>query len=570
MGDGNLMAFISEDDFPYLHSSLSHFRTEVTNYVSSDKFENSIYKTLNILQSAREALKIQADNFLDGKSYKELSLEMFIGDSSSEKTNLNNIVMQILRSYDFMFSATLCFTLNSQEVEGLLQNIGVNQQTIGKIMQANSVSMAVEEIAKVGLMDAIEGKKIIKPNLQALMKEINKESQSYYRNKSSQYKKDIARILKKKARSGIDWQKFYLNGAGKYKGVRQDIQDRAYSQGYNKNNPEDVKEVEDYCNKYEVVFVNTMKKVNTSTLANVAGAAGEELLETVLDEQALQLRFINVGELSEDALLQTAQAKGLKNVEAMSHRGSGRQSGSDWLITNAKGYTVRAQAKNSSDIIKEYKQGILNRPHLLKVQDGVKYFTTKKQIREMKGSGQRLDDEEWRVLDYLIANYAYFNANRDSSSGSSSIKDIKRIISNLLSVEFGYFLGVSFDDISQVIADKAVSNVFYIIDNAVFYPTYLILDKIIAHLHVAKELMSILRVDIDSNLSFGKKELKKAKQQVQQSTDYDGNIYGSAMLAVGRQFGHQALLDTNISVNVIIDIKTILDEFYTDLGKSLL
>lgn len=570
MSDGNLMAFISEDNFPYLHSSLSNFRSEVTNYISSDKFKNSIDKSLNILQKARDELKIQADKFLDGKSYKELSLEMFIGNSSSKKTNLNNIVMQILRSYDFMFSATLCFTLNSQEVDNLLQSLGVNQQTIQKIMDTNSVSMAVKEIADICLTDVIDGKKHIDPNLKPLMKEIGKESQAYYRNGSSQYEKDIKRILKKKARSGIDWRNFYLNGAGKYKGVRQDIQDRAYSQGYDKNNPEDVNAVEDYCNKYETKFVDTMKKVNTSTLANVAGAAGEELLETALDEKTLHLHFINVGELPEGELLKTAQAKGLKDVDVMSHRGSGKQSGSDWLFTNAKGYTVRAQAKNSSDIIKEYKQGTLNRPHLLKVQDGVKYFTTKKQIREMKGSSQRLDDQEWKILDYLIANYAYFNIHRDSSSGSSSIKDIKRVISNILSIEFGYFLGVSFDDVSQVIADKAVSNVFYIIDNAVFYPTYLILDKIIEHLKTADKLMSILRVDIDSKSSFTKKAMQDEKDEAKKSQEYDGNLYSSKMLDIGRRFGNLTLLNTNISVNAIIDIKTILDEFYTDLEKSLL
>jgi hypothetical protein len=60
----------------------------------------------------------------------------------------------------------------------------------------------------------------------------------------------------------------------------------------------------------------------------------------------------------------------------------GQYSGTDWLIVNKNGKMVRAQVKNSVQIIEELRntEGKTGKPQTLKVQDEVYYTTFKQNI----------------------------------------------------------------------------------------------------------------------------------------------------------------------------------------------
>jgi hypothetical protein len=94
-----------------------------------------------------------------------------------------------------------------------------------------------------------------------------------------------------------------------------------------------------------------MKYVGTTTPSvypHVAGIAGEQAKASLFEDGTFGITFYNVGDLTEEAISQkfsTATIDGnVIEVAPMTHRGnaSATKSGSDWILTNSKGYTIRA------------------------------------------------------------------------------------------------------------------------------------------------------------------------------------------------------------------------------------
>jgi hypothetical protein len=67
-------------------------------------------------------------------------------------------------------------------------------------------------------------------------------------------------------------------------------------------------------------------------------------------------------------------------------------------------------------------------------------------------------------------------------------------------------------------------------------------------------------VDINPDLSFERKDYMAARK----------GQTGADLWTVATKYGHIALKDTTITVNTVVNIKAILDSFYTDLDKQLL
>jgi hypothetical protein len=127
---------------------------------------------------------------------------------------------------------------------------------------------------------------------------------------------------------------------------------------------------EAFIDKIKSKFIEEGKKLKAADLSNIKGAIGENLEIAILNNSEVGITVYSTGELDEVDLVEYAK-KILPsgNISEMSHRNiKGRQSGSDWLIENSKGMVVRAQVKNSTDIIEELRdEGGINHPQTLKL-----------------------------------------------------------------------------------------------------------------------------------------------------------------------------------------------------------
>jgi hypothetical protein len=86
-------------------------------------------------------------------------------------------------------------------------------------------------------------------------------------------------------------------------------------------------------------------------------------------------------------------------------------------------------------------------------------------------------------MDYLIANTLWIRSGNAISSGHTGhiTGSSQELINQLVTKELGYFLGISLDPDEKVDAVNTVigaSNVFFVIDNLLLYPTWRIVQNI--------------------------------------------------------------------------------------------
>jgi hypothetical protein len=123
-------------------------------------------------------------------------------------------------------------------------------------------------------------------------------------------------------------------------------------------------------------FIKEGHKTKGSEDANIAGLALEGLNAVVLNNSNnLMLEGVFVtGDQDEDSLVSFAESisrhfnVAANQISKMGHKNvSGEQSGTDWILLNKRGKMVRAQAKNSINIVEELREESLNRPQSIHV-----------------------------------------------------------------------------------------------------------------------------------------------------------------------------------------------------------
>ena len=91
------------------------------------------------------------------------------------------------------------------------------------------------------------------------------------------------------------------------------------------------------------------------------------------------------------------------------------------------------------------------------------------------------------------------------------------VINRIMTKEIGYFLGVAYDNANPEQAVEIVaggSNIFFVLDNKLLYPTYLLVDTVIRQLMGISAIMAKMHVSfapISSSLASGM-EAEKEKE----------------------------------------------------------
>lgn len=595
-------SFWSDD--PYVHSNIFNFREEVGSQINDNNkdWQYEINQAVQRLDSLSRALKTEADVFLQPwGDYKTASLDLF-GDNSYDdldgKDRYKSILNKIVNSMEFVNFLQSTIKQDGertrQELTKILIEFGFDKKSIDQILKSsdilgetsNAIAETIQKINPKQKRINLEDQKV----KQLVEKILNTEiSQKYFQNKDSLAKK----ISKKISKIGqeADWNKAFIW-----------VKDRFLKEA--QQSSLELNEARLFIDNLKGDFIKYGKQFKGYDYSNISGGIGDYLSVSIINHSSFSVSVYSSADLDEKELVafadkivektnkkskaQGADKQGVANknqIKPMGSKGAkGQYSGTDWLIVNKNGKMVRAQVKNSVQIIEELRstEGKTGAPQTLKVQDEVYYTTFKQNIQKFGHGKGGLSEQDWLFLDYLITNMLWFrsvggvNQNKGSQY-KSGLSGIQELVNRLLTKEINYFLGVTtLDPIDKAEAVEVVlggSNVFFVIDNKVLYPTYLLIDAISQQLRdlertIAALYVSFMSINAGSAESFYNEKLEIMKNT---SSWKPGQPYGPEMLAKGKEKGQEILQQLKVRRgNLIVNIDEIMSDFFNNaLRKNL-
>lgn len=573
---------------PYIHEKAYHFRKDVSNQlVGSDnnKTISNILEASSRLSSMISTLRSEAMVFLEpwGGDYKLASKEIFNPTTNNNGNNYKSQLNQILNSMWFIETVKrrkskreALDEKGAAEAQKILVSFGINS-SLDELLGNNRADLIKLIISSIHQEEDKKQIRLDEGNLKKGMETLIGKSieQKYYRNIDT-LKKQLEKALEKHFKPQINWE-----------GVFRDVKDE-FMRFFN-----DDKNAEEFINKIRPSFIKTGESLKTTQYANVSGFISENLWPTVINNDSTTKIIVQVvGDVDESTLEQgarrfAAQASGkfgLKvasgQITKMGHRNIDKQqSGTDWLITNQNGKMVRAQVKNSTQIAQELRQAEGTHPQPIHLQSEIKYTTLKQNlINYSQGPIGGLSNEDWLFVDYLIANMLWIRAGgaitKDKGGNfSSGVSGIQELINQLLTKEVGYFLGVSLDPNKKTEAINTVlsgSNVFFVLDNLLLYPTWMIIESIQKQLVKIGHAVSKIYVRVSSSYIPTRSEYLEAKNWAkEQDGPWTGWSYGKTVLGTGYAYGAFILESTKANVNLNINIEQIINEVYEESLREI-
>ena len=558
--------FISESGQPYVHSDIFNFRYEMHDFYNIDATSVYMQKLGDIidqLSEARNNLKTEAETFLNGKSYQQASKELF-----TDQGSIRNIAMSVARNPDFINELIRKTTMQKdklQEYIGDSLSTGIDTdsiteasaQILQKIFQDdNRKSMSMEEFEQ-------KIKKSVSDFHGDFIEDLKKLGRKKITNTQA-FKTDLIKVLRGRGLINIDaaWELFkeYFN---------------RYVSTSNITLYKENEKPEDFLKKFENEFKQSLHASKLGDISNAAGWAGEDFKNALWTAQGLEFQFVNVGDQTEEELQKTVYDLWKVKIPKVPFSTNDGKSHSDWVFRNTNGYMVRAQDKNTSVFLKNLKTGA-NHVQSLKLQDKIAYLSLRQKI--LNFDSHSLSQEEWKELDYIIANYIWFTnhtttvkaQNKRGIVYDKNLRGIRETINRILSSEILYFSGVA--DISKINLNKGYNNTFFVIDNIVLYPTYLILEYIIKQLLAAKDQLN--RIQITFN-KIGGLKIENAREFYNEKHDQTGtngswnkdwkpgDEYGTQVLKVGRDMGADILSKLEVDrINLRFDLQKVLTTAY--------
>lgn len=546
--------FVQREHAPYVHSNIYHFNTDVQLIDQSFSAQEKLESIIANLEQMSTQLRSEAESFLGGRDYKEVSSELFDAPNT-----FRGIALKVVRNPDFGRKMLNAASLDvDSELPSVITDL-VEYVGTEVVQQGMSFRAFAEKVVEKVLPEKGKSVKIENSALNALFS--NVQSTKVRVVNSPNFKKEVARALKKVA--PINVEKIWAIFVASFREYTRGIEFTKESQS-----------IDDFLEALHGPFIQALQNANIRDPANVSGWLGEDFknaLWTTLNsgtgaKGTFEFDFINVGSMTERALQTQVLERWGQEIKIAPFGTDTSKSHSDWVLRNSSGKMVRAQDKNSSTFLTMVKTSADSIPQPIKLQDTIKYLSLQDKLRHYTES--QLSEEDWTTLDYLMANTVWFSRfssqGQDTEGIEGSVAQARDVINRILAEEIGYFTGVA--DIHDL--NKGANNTFFVIDNVILYPTYLIIDYIIHQLKKGADQLNRLQVTIDVNsVSFASgmenaSAFYKAKLQAA-TAGFDGTSYDPGVLDIGSMQGDAILNSLQISrINLRFDIKTILTTAY--------
>lgn len=571
MSMSSYTAFASSDG-PYIHSSSYNFRADVGHILQQQPESGTqfLVDAMARLNSLGNQLRSGAMNFLApwGGDYRLASRQIFRGQGLEEnQQQYIQVAQQLLNSHWFVQVVKDNSQLDLAKPEILQELEGFSIKQIEEVLRSNDLERTVDAIVEsvgVSLKDYKSGRIAVDQKVGSLLKTLlgATKDRMFFKNKET-LRAQITKALKKKG-AKTNWsavfevfkKEFLTNFTGQEK------------QG-----------AEDFINAIRGDFIAKGQKLKSADYGNISGNIGENLSVSIINNSSLEITIHDLGEMDEDHVVAYAdQLLGGGKITKMSHRAAkGQQSGSDWLLDNGQGVVVRAQVKNSVQIMEELRQHDPDRPQVLKLQDEILYSTLQNNLQNY--GGNNLSGEDWLILDYLISNMLWFRAHESVKSNrgkgySSGVSGIASLVNAMMAKEIGYFLGVSLGELKDDAAEVVIggSNIFFVIDNIMLLPTYIIIDAITWQLQYLSNSLTQIQVTFNRGFDAMSPSSFYAAKEEAKSPDWKvGDPYGEGVLATGYAQGNQIISSAKVDrVNLPMNITRLMQSFYGEALRNIL
>lgn len=559
----NLLQFAA--DRPYLHSKSDHFLADAVSYFQNPSgtiwAQSQINEVINTLSVLESQLQSKADSFLApwGNSYKAASQDLFFS-KGGENEKFHKQFLILINSQQFI-----------QKIKSSIKNIELQQkfyeavknQSLDFIEPSENISLQdylgdfLDKFFKTDGKIQFSGKKAEELVVKDFL------SGRKFSTKKANLVRDLIKQLKKGTpintkQITADFEKMFLNSFGQ----------------------EEQAEALQYWLNLKKEFEFRLRKIANFDSANISGEVGENLSLTAINSNEISFIFESGDVLEENIVAEFQAAFGQNNqstsqdgIMVNGKYGSGQKSGSDWILVNKNNVIIRAQVKNSTDVVTRLSNNALNYPQIIKIQNEIQYEQLK---RNLNSNGGSLTDQDWEIIDYLIANMLWFSTAKDLSGEEGSAYNssrkgyIKTAIERAFSSEIAYFLGIEFNLIDDKIQTViGASNVFFVLDSMILYPTYLIIREIKEGLIELRNQIVRLQVTLGNSFTMpmSNQELYQRKINAAQGTSWSyGDDYSDAVLEVGKEAGENLLSGYKISrINLTFDMNTIMQRVQSKL-----
>lgn len=572
-----------ESNRPYVHSTLYFFRADIEGIATNGTISEGLDTTIQNLEKISQQLKNEADTFLMGRSYQDVSKELFFTENT-----FKGIAMEVVRNPDFMndILGNAKFDVNNQIFQQFFGN--VSDDMMNDLFSSKSFEEITDKIVNRIFQDSKNDRVRIDDNF--IFKELfkNAKSERVFATNTENFRKEVRKMLKRISPINYDgiWQAFkrrFLDIAKnklQYQGINSST-DRFMEDWINDDSTGAIGD-------FKKAFYTAMEggKVKLRDPSNIQGWLGEDFKNAIWSSTSMSFNFIQTSEMTEQEIFDKVKNDWGKEIQTMHISSSNAKSHSDWILKNRDGYIVRAQDKNSSTFIQKLKEG-QNYPQPIKLQDTIAYLTLKSNLQNY--GYNELTGEEWDILDYLVANTVWFSrveeggtkvAHREGSTASNyatNLSGVREVINRILAEEIGYFAGIEAKQLDDglMALGSGGNNTFFVIDNTILFPTYLMINYIIRQLKNESDQLNRIQVTFDSSFTplYTARALAEEKLRKGQEDNPDWqpqSPYGEGVLNIGKEQGASILNTLKVNrVNLRFDLKTILTSAYNFTSSDI-
>lgn len=572
---------------PYVHSSIQHFQDNFKYTVASpnsDEGRRRIKYTREKLEKIAQELKVQAQDFLNGKTAKQLTNELL---------NTENTYTQI---------ATRILTTRQMRNMLMGGKATYKIKDIQNILGYSIPDKILDIMKKEGILEITEDRLV-----DAIVEWLQENGANFFDLSFQKQKTKLKRPFKnEKVKQMIEKEmKRRLHSS---KGKIKDIVTKAIQQANLKSNSSNTKHFNLAFEYFEKQFMSNLSNiyynektqkpedflrrmrgelekryVNTTDKSNVTGDLSEVWETSVIisdNENGFNIEMI--GKLSENEIEQSTNPI-ISNLKKMkTHHDTNKFSQTDLVIVNPQGKKVRVQSKNTIEVLEKIRSG-QRIPQIFSVQGKQEYVNLINQLNNTNVS--HLSDDDISALSYLLANEIWFRTQGSYMRNKNKTKATQRrhkvrgdgldetihAINTYLMQELTNFLGITIEDNikpEKIKVYGSASNILFFFANQVLVPTYEIIESLVHQLEkFEQDLTFKLQVTLDVNsintAGYTAASLYKEKVNRAGPLDWSRHYNDAELINVGAEVGEAIINSLTINrINIYGDLTTLLHSTY--------
>lgn len=590
----NLTNLISRDN-PYVHSNVTNFADIAWEklLVANKGEDGQLKRTITTLEKVRDGLKGQTDAFLGGLTPSQFIKQYYFGGGDG-----GEITKKYYQGFTKFFQSSGFYYKISNSIG--YSTSGLNQN-VAKAFEKESDKIIPLGVAAKNIMEKFttvsnrpqkneSGRIKYTIHKKELKDIVDKELYDLFNQRKkpayTRLKKEVKEILKKRNNNTKSSNVYAMTAE-----ILNSNDCKEFIKSYVGNDDFDDNTYIQYRDSLKHYLEKFLGNRTISQQSELSGMIGEEfeiaMLSSLSGEQGFRGEFVLTGSKTEDVTKKIIQnlykkvedyGKFPDNPVKNSWNDSTKAGQTDFVMYSPKSKRyARVQAKNYQEIVAKFKPNEQNMTQHIRMFDKDK--TISQFITDLENMGQMLGEKggnPFAVADpagiaYVIANSLWFSY-AGSINRKEEIKTVEinnKIIFRELGLAVGNFLGIIVNENIEPIGE--FSNLFFLINNEILLPTWVIIDELIKMIEKSKIQSTLSQFSMtkgnngsyvflnkSDSVPITAKGLRQKKEETVKEEGgfmHQGTYTNPNLVAVGRETGKAIIKSNrirmrNISLNI--------------------